>query len=119
MYSIPNDFKQEQLENATIEQIAFTANNISISLGLSRSITIEGAFVLEPIGEGKKIFEVCPVTQDFGLLALLEKRIVTAEINREVNSLIFLMENGTRLEILSSEFYESFTVRIGDFILIV
>lgn len=113
MYSIPIDFNLSQLNGATVQQVCFAANVVSIMLDSSRYISFEGEFILtEQDGKANK-FEVYPIENDFGLLKLLEQKIIEISVDKSDN-LFLLFENQVSLSILASKDYEAYTIKTDD-----
>ncbi len=111
MYKIPEDFNVNSIKNDIISQIAFGLNFITLffSNGL---IQFSGSFSFLYDSRKHEYEEVYPVQDDFGLLNLLEKRIVQVSVNNERNVLILEFETGAILELISNKEYESFRLNI-------
>lgn len=111
MYKIPEDFYINSITNQAITQIAFGLNFVTLffSIGL---IQFSGSFSFLCNGRKQQYQEVYPVQDDFGLLNLLEKRIVQVSVNKERNVLTLEFESGAILELISGKNYESFKLII-------
>jgi hypothetical protein len=112
MYKIPENFNISQLKGEVIFQIAFGLNFVSLFFDKGY-INIEGSFFIS-INNQKNQFNVYPIQNDFGLLQLLEKKIIEAETNIERDRLVLLFENEYSIELVGDIGYESYTIRIGE-----
>jgi len=109
MYKIPNDLEIVKLKNELISQVCFGLNHIILFFSKG-SIQISGSFSVCINGVTFSYLEVYPVNNDFGLLHLLEKRIVNVNIKDERTSLRLEFEGGIILNLKSNELYESFEI---------
>jgi hypothetical protein len=117
MYSLPIDFNLSQLNGAIVQQVCFAANNISVMLDSSRYISFEGQFILTEQSGKKNKLDVYPVTDDSGLLKLLEQKIEKVSASKLDNNLFILFENQISLTILASDNYESYTIKTDNCII--
>jgi hypothetical protein len=118
MYSIPEDFELKKLKGTVVFVIGFSLNSITISLynelfQAVGGIGIEGRFIVDFIGI-KVEYNTFPVENDFGLLKLLNKKIINIYTNTLRTELTIEFENKLILFLLSDKMYESFSLSIGD-----
>jgi hypothetical protein len=98
-----------KIVNKTISSVSYGLN--VITLGFSNgNIYFSGSFMISFKNKRFLYDEVFPVTNDFGLLELLEKRIV--KVNNIDDGICFSFENECSLELYCNEYYESFTLNI-------
>ncbi len=114
MYTIPKDFDLKMLNGALVQQICFGINNIFILFENIGIVKIEGYFSLSFHDKEKRVYNVYPVSHDFGLLRLLEKKIVSIAANEARNSLIINFEEGMELTLIGDSNFESYSIKIGD-----
>ncbi|MBP6184082.1 MAG: hypothetical protein KA479_04025 [Saprospiraceae bacterium] len=112
MYKIPEDFNLNSIQNEEISQIAFGLNFITLFLS-NGFIQFSGSFSFFYSSRKHIYDEVFPVQNDYGLLKLLEKKIVKATINNERDALTLDFEEGIILELIGSKEYESFTINLA------
>jgi len=113
MYSIPENFDPEKLTSRVIEQISFTLNSVCLSIGRGDFICINNSFYLEE--RGINIFhEIFPVETDFGLLNLLEKKILRIEVSQNRKELLIFIENDSVLKLCNDDNYESYSIRLDN-----
>ena len=117
MYTIPKNFNLDNLKEATISQVAFSLNTISLFFDISFEnigfITIEGFFSFS-YGNKKSYYEeIYPIKKDFGLLKLLGKKVIQIQINKKRDVVILEFEDKIILELMSNEMYESYTIDIN------
>jgi hypothetical protein len=113
MYRIPENYNIDALIGETIFQIAFGLNFITLFFN-GGYIQLEGAFATTFDNNTREYDEVYPVKSDFGLLQLLEHKIVGVKVNsnRDVVSLLF--ENGSSLKLIGNENYESYVISLSN-----
>jgi len=111
MYKIPEDFNINSIKNEAISQIAFGLNIITLFFN-NGLIQFSGSFSFHYDSLIQVYEEVYPVQGDFGLLHLLEKRIVQVRVSNERNVLTLEFETGAILELISGKEYESFKLNI-------
>lgn len=112
MYKIPLEFDVNTLKGQLIIQIAFGLNYI-IFLFDNGFVQLSGSFSIYFNNRKTKYNEVFPVTSDLGLLNLLEKQIIKAEVNENRSTLILEFEAGTTLELIGNEEYESYRIKMN------
>ncbi len=112
MYKIPENFNLECLKDSLITQITFGLNVIVLSYN-NGFIQITGRFSIFSSGKLKNHDEVFPVRSDFGLLEILEKKILDVSINNSREELSIEFENGVILYLIGQEFFESYVVNIN------
>jgi hypothetical protein len=112
MYSIPNEFKIENLKDALISQISFSLNTITIFFENSDFINIQGNFAISLDNQRIEYVEIFPIKADFGLLRLLGKKVINIELNLKRDALKLKIEEDIILELIGNEMYESFTISI-------
>jgi hypothetical protein len=111
MYRIPESFNLSDIKDETISQIAFGLNFVTVFFNRG-FIQFSGSFVLHVDGKRFDYVEVYPVKNDFGLLKLLEKKIVKVFTNDERNDLTIEFDTGIILQLKSVGQYESYTLNI-------
>lgn len=79
MYLIPDDFSPERLKGKTIEQVCYSINQIGL-FWENGNIQIMGSFSFSRNGRTHVYEEIYPVTEDPGLLCLLQQQITDANI---------------------------------------
>ena len=114
MYQIPHDFEITTLRNEVISHIAFGLNVITIFFHKGLLIQFSGPFSIHYEGKTFSFEEVCPVSNDFGLLQLLEKKIIDVSINEARTTLSLTFETEVIVSLLSDEWYESFEIHINE-----
>ena len=112
MYSIPDDFKIESLKDASVSQLSFSVNTITISFENSDFINIQGSFSISFDQEKFEYAEIFPVKEDLGFLRLLGKKVTNVELNLKRDTLKLEFEGNIILELVGTEMYESFTIGI-------
>lgn len=112
MYKIPKDYNINAIIGETIVQIAFGLNFITLFFNRGY-IQLEGAFATTFDNNTHEYDEVYPVKNDFGLLQLLEHKIVQVNINSDRNIMILLFENDSSLKLIGNENYESYVINIS------
>lgn len=113
MYKIPDDFNPISIKNEAITQIAFGINFITL-FHSNGFMQFSGRFSFQHNSQKYEYEEVYPVQNDYGLLVLLEKKIVQVKINNERNALTLEFEGGIIIELIGSNDYESYTLKIDD-----
>lgn len=73
MYLIPDDFSPERLKGKTIEQVCYSINQIGL-FWENGNIQIMGSFSFSRNGRTHVYEEIYPVTEDPGLLCLLQQQ---------------------------------------------
>ena len=99
MYLIPDDFSPERLKGKTIEQVCYSIN-----------IQIMGSFSFSRNGRTHVYEEIYPVTEDPGLLCLLQQQITDANISSARDSLSLYFSNQSVLVLHSNPHFESFII---------
>ncbi len=113
MYRIPETFDGNCLVNEIISHITFGINFITLSINKG-FIQFSGSFAFNSKGKMVTQAEVFPVENDYGLLIILEKKIIRAIVNVERNELEIEFEGNNKLLLSSNEFYESFHLKINE-----
>lgn len=119
MYTIPINFDLNTLRGSIIIQICFTANTITFFFEKAGSfekigfINTEGSFAFLQKGKRSYYEEICPVQHDYGLLKLLEKKVIRAYTDEKRNDLTLEFEENMSLELIGNEVYESYTININ------
>ncbi len=113
MYKIPENFNVNALQGEVIFQISYGLNFITLFFSKG-FLQFEGKFVTIFKGHSQEYDEVYPVKNDFGLLQLLEQKIVDVNLSNGRNDLILLFENEFSLTLISNEAYESYTIRLNE-----
>jgi hypothetical protein len=114
MYKIPLDANIERLIGHPIIQICFTLSSISIFFEKGRFITMECSFVLTEGTKQVSVEEVYPVKKEWGLLSLLEKKLINIQIDDDRTSLALYFEDNKTLKLLADPMYESYFINIDD-----
>ena len=114
MYTFSQEYDFTRLLQAIVQQVCFSKNNICLLLANIGFITIEGRFTLFDDNGNRFDFDLYPVDKDFGLLNLIEHKIVKAVTNYERSNLILNFDGGHILVLHGDENYESFSIRIGN-----
>ena len=114
MYTISNNYDLQRLKGASVQQICFTKNTISLLFEGDRFITFEGRFCLIDDSGVEKDFSVYPVYNDLGLLKLIEQKIEKVNTNVKRTDLILQFDNEHTVILYGDENYESYIIRIGD-----
>lgn len=109
MYLIPDDFSPERLKGKTIEQVCYSINQIGLFWG-NGNIQIMGSFSFSRNGRTHVYEEIYPVTEDSGLLCLLQQRIMDANISSARDSLSLYFSNQSVLVLHSNPHFESFII---------
>jgi len=106
------------LINETITQLLFGSNFISLIFE-NGYIQINNGFSLKVQNVYSIHDEIFPINNDFGLLILLEKKIIEVKITSENSTLILFFENEIELSLFKDIMYESYEVFFkGDRIII-
>lgn len=111
MYKIPETFDSSALVNETIFQVAFGLNYVAIYFNKGL-IQISGGFSIRYLEKQFTYDEVYPVENDFGLLRILEKKIVRLDISDDREELKIEFEGNTILHLTANEMYESYLIVI-------
>lgn len=114
MYKIPQTFDITKLQGRSVSGITFGLNIIHLSLDETfGSIEITGNFSIDN-GHHTCIYEeIYPITDDMGLLKLLEKSITLITINESRDTLVITFEDNSILTLIGNEYYESYSIKIG------
>lgn len=113
MYKIPKNYNVDNLKGERISQISFGINFISFFFSKGY-ITMEGSFSTQIKHQTRDFAEIYPIKHDFGLLALLEQKIVFVDINDDRTVLTLSFENEFTLNLIGDENYESYTLKINN-----
>lgn len=113
MYTIPTKFDLNSFEDAKIIQISFTINTFSLFFEKVGFISVEGGFSFLCNDKKCDYKEIHPVTNDLGILKLLEKRVTKIYTNQKRNDLTLEFEENIVLELFGSEMYESYTLNVN------
>jgi len=113
MYKIPVDFNLDVLKGATINQISFGINLIVIFIEKVGFISIDGSFSF--MFENNKTYyeEICPNKSDFGLLNLLEKKIVEIIVSEDRENLTLNFEDNVTLTLIGNKMYETYRLNFN------
>ena len=109
MYLIPDDFSPERLKGKTIEQVCYSINQIGL-FWENGNIQIMGSFSFSRNGRTHVYEEIYPVTEDPGLLCLLQQQITDANISSARDSLSLYFSNQSVLVLHSNPHFESFII---------
>ena len=112
MYTIPRNFDISILKDKVLNQIAFGVNFITLFFN-EGFIQITGSFSFNYNGRQDNYDEVYPVKNDFGLLQILEKKIINVKLNDKRDKLEINFEDGAILCLVGNEMYESFTINFN------
>jgi hypothetical protein len=112
MYKIPETFDASALENETIFQIAFGLNYVSLYFNKGM-IQVSGSFSICYLEKQFTYDEVYPVENDFGLLRILEKKMVRLDISDDREELKIEFEGNTTLYLIANEMYESYLIVVN------
>lgn len=106
------------LINEKITQLLFGINFVSLIFE-NGYIQISNGFSLKVQNVLSIYDEIFPIINDFGLLILLEQRIIEVNITPESGTLILFFENEIELSLFKDIMYESYEVFFkGDRIII-
>ena len=96
MYLIPDDFSPERLKGKTIEQVCYSINQIGLFWEME-IFRLWDRFHSPATGRTHVYEEIYPVTEDPGLLCLLQQQITDANISsaRDYFVVIFQQPIGT------------------------
>ena len=108
MYKIRSNFTKK-LKNKVINEISFGLNVIVLRF-VGGGIQFSGSFSIEINNQINNYNEVYPVRNDYHLLKVLEKKIISVSINENLNSLSFCFEENIKLILYSNDNYESFRI---------
>lgn len=114
MHKIPEDLDLNIIKGKTVNQVVFGLNAISILFSPKLFIQWSGGFSISILGKKNEFESVFPVQNDFGLLKLLEKEVVSVSISQNRDMLSITFNDNINLELISDIYYESFTVYIND-----
>jgi hypothetical protein len=112
MYKISDNFNFKIFNNLKVQQVCYSFNAITIFFQKDLFINLTGSFKLVT-DENEQIVEICPVESDFGLIKLIEKKILLVKTDSDRSDLIFFFENNVILTIIGDVYYESCSVHIG------
>ncbi|MDQ1267169.1 MAG: hypothetical protein QG635_2323 [Bacteroidota bacterium] len=113
MYKIPVNYNIDELLGSSITQICFCSNLIHVILSNNIYIEIMGSFTLKIDERSKYYEEIYPITNDFGLLNLLDKEIKKVNTNNKRETLQLEFEEQMHLICHGNEYYESFIISIN------
>jgi hypothetical protein len=113
MYKIPLNFDLKVLEKKRIGQISFGLNVVALYFD-SGFVQFSGEFRIADKQNTKEYSEVYPISDDRGILNLLEQEILKAVTNPDRTELTLIFENDYSLTLISCPHYESFTIVIGE-----
>lgn len=111
MYKIPEEVQIEQFKDQVISEISFGLSYVKLFLDHCY-IQFSGQFSIDNNGMQIDLNEVYPVNSDFGLLNVLEKKIIESKCNVERTILTLEIENNFTLTLFSDDNYESFEIII-------
>jgi hypothetical protein len=113
MYSIPKDVDIKKLESATLIQICYSANTISLYFEEIGYVTTSGRFVIthNGIATYHEISSI-PITEDFGILKLMGKKVFHVFADEKSKNLNIQFEDNFVLELINDACYESFIISI-------
>lgn len=111
MYKVPKNVDFSILKDEVINQIAFGLNFITFFFNKG-FIQVTGGFSFSCFGEQKSYDEVFPVENDFGLLQILEKKIINVSLNNGRDKLTIEFDQEMSLCLIGNDMYESFTIKI-------
>jgi hypothetical protein len=110
MYKIPESFDFSHFKGKALNQVSFGQNVVIFFFSNDIYIQWSGRFSVF-MGNAKIEFnEVFPVKNDFGLLSLLEKKVLNIYTDKTRSSLFIVFEDDCILEIYSDDSFESFTL---------
>lgn len=113
MYKVSESFDITILKGIVINQITFGLNFISLLFNRG-FIQINGSFSISYSGKQYSYDEVYPVKNDFGLLQILENKVISILINDNRDEMEIEFENGLKLCLIGNEMYESFIISIDE-----
>lgn len=113
MYKIPKSFDISVLKNEIISQIAFGLNFVTLFFSKG-FIQIEGEFATIFENQLFEYAEIYPVKNDFGLLHLLEQKIIEINVSNDRSTLELVFESGFSLKLKGNEAFESYRIKIND-----
>ena len=83
-----------------------------------QDISFEGSFIMTDLSQNvSNQFVVYPVTNDFGILKLLEKSVEDIVIKKPNNDLLLSFDNKIMLTILASNEYESYVIKTNEILI--
>ncbi len=111
MYKIPTDFEFDSITGKTIDQIAFGSNVIVLYFN-GGYVQTSGSFELTIAEKTTEFEEIFPLTNDLGLLRLLDNEI--SEVLYASDNFILKFCNGSKLVLKGMEAYETYSICIGE-----
>lgn len=112
MYTLPENFNANAVRNEKITQISFGLNFITLHFD-NGFIQLYGDFSYKYMGGIHVINELFPVTNDFGLLFLLDKTIIEVVLNQQNDGFTIIFDNSSELALKGNEMFESFLLNIN------
>ena len=110
MYKIPDNFDFCVIQGKTINQIAF-GSNVVVFYFDGGYIQSSGSFEYTYLGKTFEHTEIYPLSNDLGLLILLDKEIT--DVSYVVDDFILTFSNGHKLVLKGIDQYESYSICIG------
>jgi hypothetical protein len=118
MYLLSTNFDPKFLKGERLMMICFNANQISLHFDSSTKITFEGEYIIEENNQQMRC-NVFPLKNDNGLLTLIETEIEDAYTDYERKDLRIKFSNRIILTLIGSDQYESYSIKKGDFEILV
>ena len=113
MYGLPSNFDASIFVEHELEQICFSATNVTLHFGDGVSISVLSAVAYSLSSTDPRQVESVPVSYS-GLMRLIGKRVLSAE--SEVDGHVILrFSGGAELHLRDdSTNYESYSIRVGN-----
>lgn len=115
MYLFPNNFNKLDFIGLKITQISFSQNSVNLYFDADNWIIIYGSFELKINNVTQSYNELYPITNDLGLLFLLEKSISNTIISDSRKEIKICFQDEIELVLISDIYYESFELHIGQY----
>ena len=112
MYTIPLESNIEKLKGNSVVQICYTVNSVSVFFENIGFIGIEGSFLFTDGNKHVNVDDFFPLKEDWGLLHLLEKKLINIEIDSERTDLTLYFEENKSLTLFGNPQYESYSINI-------
>ena len=111
MYIIPENIDLSKFLLNPITEISYTLSTINIMFeNYHYYIQLYGPFNIKTNNKYIECTEIYPIKCDFELIQLIGKMIVNVEVNSDRDILSFTFEDNILLNLISSEYYESFRI---------
>ena len=114
MYKIPEDIDTTFLLGEEVIMVCFNLNQVYIHFESNIQVAIEGEYSIVAADGKESLFEVYPVISDNGLLRLLGRKVKQVKICEFRTDLSIQFDNDTVINLIGSDSYECYSIKINE-----